>query len=50
MSNHQNEEFLERLYDEELHAVEKRWPTLPREQQEGFARWFANKRFEEESE
>ena len=50
MSNHENEEALERLYDEEYVRVRKRWPMLPEEHTEKFAEYFARKRFEEESE
>lgn len=50
MSNHQNEEILENLYDEEYVRVRKRWPILSEEQVEKFAEYFARKRFEEEAE
>ena len=50
MSNHQNEEILERLYDEEYVRIRKRWPMLSEEHTEKFAAYFAQKRFEEESE
>ena len=48
MSNHQNEEVLERLYDEEYVRIRKRWPTLSEEHTDKFAAYFAQKRFEEE--
>jgi|5B_taG_2_1085324.scaffolds.fasta_scaffold00901_12 hypothetical protein len=48
MSNHQNEEILENLYDEEYVRVRKRWPMLSEEHTEKFAEYFAQKRFEEE--
>tara|TARA_X000001388_G_scaffold28800_1_gene20341 strand:+ start:500 stop:652 length:153 start_codon:yes stop_codon:yes gene_type:complete len=50
MSNHQNEELLENLYDEEYANVCKRWPTLPEDLKGKFAAHFAQERFEEQSE
>jgi hypothetical protein len=50
MSNQENEAVLERLYDEEYVRIRKRWPMLSEEHTEKFAAYFAQKRFEEESE
>jgi len=50
MSNHQNEELLERLYDEEYERVQARWPKLDEDQVGMYAAYFARKRFEEEQE
>ena len=47
MSNHENEEILERLFEEEYVAARKRWPALDEEQVEKFAEYFARLRFEE---
>ena len=47
MSNHENEEILERLFEEEYVAARKRWPDLDGEQEEKFAEDFARLRFEE---
>jgi hypothetical protein len=49
MSNHQNEEILERLYDEEWTRVRERWPKLDEDQVGMYAAYFARKRFEEEN-
>ena len=46
MSNHENEEILERLFEEEYVAARKRWPDLDEEQVEKFAEYFAPLRFE----
>ena len=47
MSNHQNEEILENLYDEEYHRLEKKYPQLNAESITTLARYFATKRWEE---
>jgi hypothetical protein len=47
MSNHQNEEILENLYDEEYHRLEKKYPQLNAESIATLARYFATKRWEE---
>ena len=47
MSNHQNEERLERLCEEEYVAARERWPDLTEEQIYKFAEFFARLRFEE---
>tara|TARA_R100001230_G_C5610735_1_gene122364 strand:+ start:580 stop:795 length:216 start_codon:yes stop_codon:yes gene_type:complete len=47
MSNHQNEEILENLYDEEYHRLERKYPQLDSEQVATLARYFATKRWEE---
>ena len=46
MSNHQNEEILENLYDEEYHRLEKKCPQLNAESITTLARYFATKRWE----
>ena len=48
MSNQQNEEILERLYDEEWTRVRERWPKLDEDQVGMYAAYFDRKRFEEE--
>lgn len=47
MSNHENQEVLERFFEEELEHAEKRWPKLSQEQLENIAAYLAEKRFEE---
>ena len=47
MSNHENEEILERLFEEEYVAARKRWPDLTEEQIYKFAEFFARLRVEE---
>jgi len=47
MSNHQNEEIKENLYDEEYHRLEKKYPQLNAESIATLARYFAMKRWEE---
>ena len=48
MSNQQNDELLERLYEEELEWIMNNKPTnSTQEQLESFARHYATKRFED---
>ena len=47
MSNHQNEEIMENLYDEEYHRLEKKSPKLNSECVATLAKYFAKKRWEE---
>jgi hypothetical protein len=47
MSNHQNEEILENLYDEEYHRLETKYPQLRSDQVATLARYFAKKRWED---
>ena len=47
MSNHQNEEIKEKLYDEEYHRLEKKYPQLNAASIATLARYFAMKRWEE---
>ena len=47
MSNHQNEEILESLYDEEYHRLETKYPQLNPQQIATLARYFTKKQWEE---
>lgn len=47
MSNHQNEEILERLYDEEYYRLEKKYSHLDSQSIAILAKYFAQKRWEE---
>lgn len=47
MSNHQNEEIMENLYDEEYNRLEKKYPQLNSESIAILAKYFAKKRWEE---
>ena len=47
MSNHQNEEILENLYDEEYYRLQKKYPQLNSESIGILARYFARKRWDE---
>ncbi len=47
MSNHQNEEILENLYDEEYRRLETKYPQLRSDQVATLARYFAKKRWED---
>ena len=47
MSNHYNEEILERLYDEEYQRLKDKYPHIGGESLAVLARYFAKKRFEE---
>ena len=47
MSNHQNEEILENLYDEEYRRLETKYPQLSSDQVATLARYFAKKRWED---
>ena len=47
MSNHQNEEILEVLYDEEYHRLQKKYPQLDPQSVAVLAKYFAEKRWEE---
>ena len=49
MSNHQNEEILERLYDEEYHRLETKYPQLDSKQIATLAEYFAKKWWEDMS-
>ena len=47
MSNHQNEEILERLYDEEYQRLKDKYPHIGGESLAVLARYFAKIRFED---
>ena len=47
MSNHQNEEIMENLYDEEYNRLEKKYPQLNAASIAILAQYFAKKRWEE---
>lgn len=47
MSNHENEEILERIYEEEYERLRKRYPQLNEASAEILAKYFAGKIFEE---
>jgi len=47
MSNHENEEILERIYEEEYERLRKRYPQLNEASVEILAKYFEGKIFEE---
>ena len=47
MSNHENEEILERIYEEEYDRLRKRYPQFNEASVEILAKYFAGKIFEE---
>ena len=47
MSNHQNEEILESLYDEEYHRLETKYPQWDEPLVSTVANYFAKKRWED---